>query len=145
MKPVPLPQPLSVGHYWVFMGTKRIFKNKKGKIPSFKFWPYISRFLGGDTVSGSLSRICESAPAFCSDVPGIIIASSPDGFPRWLSGKRIRLPMQKTQEMWVQSVPGLGRSPGEGNGSPLHYSCLENSMDRGAQRATVYGVSKSWT
>ena len=35
------------------------------------------------------------------------------------------------------SVPGLGRSPGEGNGNPLHYSCLENPMDRGTWRATV--------
>ena len=42
------------------------------------------------------------------------------------------------------SVPGSGRSPGRGNGNPLQYSCLENPMDRGAWRATVYGVSKSW-
>ena len=41
--------------------------------------------------------------------------------------------------------PGLGRSPGEGNGNPLQYSCLENPMDRGAWRVTVYGVVKSWT
>ena len=40
-------------------------------------------------------------------------------------------------------IPGLGRSPGEGNGSPLQYSCLENSMERGAWRATVHGVTKS--
>ena len=43
------------------------------------------------------------------------------------------------------SVPGLGRSPGEGNGSPLQYSCLENPMARGAWRATVHGVTKSQT
>ena len=43
------------------------------------------------------------------------------------------------------SVPGLERSPGEGNGYPLQYSCLENSMDRGAWWVTVPGVSKSWT
>ena len=42
-------------------------------------------------------------------------------------------------------IPGLGRSPGEGNGNPLQYSCLENSMDRGAWWATVHGVAKSWT
>ena len=41
------------------------------------------------------------------------------------------------------SVPGLGRSPGEGNGTPLQYSCLENPMDRGARWATVHGVTKS--
>ena len=43
------------------------------------------------------------------------------------------------------SVPGSGRSPGEGNGNPLQYSYLENSMDRGAGWATVQGVSKSQT
>ena len=39
----------------------------------------------------------------------------------------------------------LGRSPGEGNGNPLQYSCLENSMDGGAWWATAHGVTKSWT
>ena len=43
------------------------------------------------------------------------------------------------------SMPGSGRSPGEGNGSPLQYPCLEDSMDRGAWRATVHGVAKSRT
>ena len=43
------------------------------------------------------------------------------------------------------SIPGLGRSPGEGNGNPLQYSCLENPMDRGAWWATVHRVAKSWT
>ena len=43
------------------------------------------------------------------------------------------------------SIPGSGRSPGEGNGNALQYSCLENSMDRGAWRATVHGVAKSQT
>ena len=43
------------------------------------------------------------------------------------------------------SIPGSGRSPGEGNGNPLQYSCLENSMDGGAWWATVHGVAKSQT
>ena len=43
------------------------------------------------------------------------------------------------------SIPGLGRSPGEGNGTPLQYSCLENSTDGGAWWATVHGVTKSRT
>ena len=43
------------------------------------------------------------------------------------------------------SVPGSGRSPGEGNGNPLQYSCLENPMEGGAWWATVHGVARSWT
>ena len=42
-------------------------------------------------------------------------------------------------------IPESGRSPGVGNGNPLQYSCLENPMDRGAQWATVHGVTKSCT
>ena len=45
----------------------------------------------------------------------------------------------------VGSTPGSGRSPGVGNGNPLQYSCLENSMDRGAWQAAVHGVMKSQT
>ena len=43
------------------------------------------------------------------------------------------------------SIPGSGRSPGEGNDNPLQYSCLGNPMDRGAWWAIVHGVTKSWT
>ena len=50
------------------------------------------------------------------------------------------------QETWAQSlIPGSGRSPGEGNGNPLQYSCLENPMDGGVWWATVCGVAKSRT
>ena len=42
----------------------------------------------------------------------------------------------------VGLIPGLGRSPGEGNGNPLQYSCLGNTVDRGAWWATVHGVTK---
>ena len=45
----------------------------------------------------------------------------------------------------VGSIPGSGRSPGEENGNPLQYSCLENPVDRGASWATVHGVAKRWT
>ena len=44
-----------------------------------------------------------------------------------------------------RSIPGSGRSSGEGNGNPLQYSCLENPMGGGAWQATVHGVTKSWT
>ena len=43
------------------------------------------------------------------------------------------------------SIPGMGRSPGEGNGNPLQYSCLENPMDGGVWLVTVHGVAKSRT
>ena len=45
----------------------------------------------------------------------------------------------------VSSIPELGRAPGEGNGHPLQYSCLENPIDRGAWQSTVHGVTKSRT
>ena len=43
------------------------------------------------------------------------------------------------------STPGMGRSPGGRHGNQLQYTCLENPMDRGAWRATVHGVTESWT
>ena len=61
------------------------------------------------------------------------------GFPGGSDGKE-----SACNEENPGSIPGLGRSPGEGNGYPLQYSCLENSMDRGAWWATVHGVTKSW-
>ena len=42
-------------------------------------------------------------------------------------------------------IPGSGRSPGEGNGNPLQYPCLENFIGRGAWRTTVHAVAKGWT
>ena len=56
--------------------------------------------------------------------------------------------MQEIQVLsWIEPgvLHGLGRSPGEGNGNPLQYSCLENAMDGGVWRATVHGVAKSRT
>ena len=55
-----------------------------------------------------------------------------------------KLPASSGDTTDIGSVPGSGRSPGEGNGNPLQYSCLENSMDRGAWLATVHGITKSW-
>ena len=57
--------------------------------------------------------------------------------PRWLSGKESACQWGDTS-----LIPGSGRSPGEENGNPLQYSCLENSMDRGAWWAIVPGVKK---
>ena len=62
------------------------------------------------------------------------------GFPGGLDGKE-----SACNAEGPGLIPRLGRSPGEGNGYPLQYSCLENSMDGEAWRATVHGVTKSWT
>ena len=56
-----------------------------------------------------------------------------------------RLPVSACNAGDLGSIPGSGRSPGEGNGNPLQYSCLENPVDGGAWWATVHGVTKSWT
>ena len=65
------------------------------------------------------------------------------GLPRWHSGKNP--PANAGDARDVGSTPGSGRSPGREHGNPLQYSCLENSMDRGAWWATVHGVTKSRT
>ena len=76
------------------------------------------------------------------------------GFPCGSAGKRICVwdfPGGSDSKVPVYnvgnpgSIPGLGRSPGGGNGNPLQCSCLENSMDRGAWRATVHRVTRSQT
>ena len=62
------------------------------------------------------------------------------GFPAFLGGSVGKESTCKIGDAGL--IPGLERSPGVGNGSPLQYSCLENPMDRGAWWATVYGVAK---
>ena len=63
--------------------------------------------------------------------------------PSFPGGSMVKHPPVKPEKR-VQSL-GLGRSLGEGNGNPLQYSCLENSLDSGAWRATIQGVTKSQT
>ena len=65
------------------------------------------------------------------------------GLPQWLSGKEAACNAGVAGD--TGSIPGLGRSPGEGHGNPLQYSFLENPMDRGAWWATVRRVTKSQT
>ena len=60
----------------------------------------------------------------------------------FLGGSAVKNPPANARD--AGSIPGSGRSPGEGNGNPFQYSCLGNSMDRGACRATVHGGHKEW-
>ena len=62
------------------------------------------------------------------------------GFP---GGSEVKVPVCNAGDLGL--IPGSGRFPGEGNGNPLQYSCLENPMDRGAWWATVHGVTKCRT
>ena len=62
------------------------------------------------------------------------------GFP---GGSEVKASASKAGDLG--SILGSGRSPEEGNGNPLQYSCLENPMDRGAWQAIVHGVAKCWT
>ena len=66
-----------------------------------------------------------------------------DGFPGGAEVKNS--PANAGNARKAGAIPGLGRSPGEGNGNPLQYSCLENPMDEGAWWATVHRVTKSQT
>ena len=66
-----------------------------------------------------------------------------EGFPGGTVGKNLLANARDAGNMG--SVLGSGISPRGGNSSPLQYSCLDNPMDRGAWRATVHGVTKSWT
>ena len=71
--------------------------------------------------------------SFCTDLPMIL-----EGFP---GGSEVKASAYITGDLG--SIPGSGRSPGEGNGNPLQYSCLENPVDGGAWWAIVHGVTKS--
>ena len=66
-----------------------------------------------------------------------------EGFP---GGSGVKNPSTNAGDTGdLSSIPGLGRSPGGGNGNTVQYSCLENPMERGAWWATVHGVAKSQT
>ena len=72
-----------------------------------------------------------------------LLISAPKGFPDSSSGKELTCQCKRHKR--PEFNPGSGGSPGGGNGNPLQYSCLGNSEDRGACRATVHRVAKSWT
>ena len=103
--------------------------------------------------SVQFSSVAQSCPTLCNPMdcskPGLLVHHQlPEftqthihwGFP---GGSDCKASAHNAGD--AGSVPGSGRSPGEGNGNPLQYSCLENSMDGGAWWATVHGVAKSQT
>ena len=71
------------------------------------------------------------------------LVSESTRLPKWHSGKESAASARDTRDVGL--IPGSGRSPGVGNGDLLQYSCLQSSTDRGDWRATVHGVTKSWT
>ena len=85
----------------------------------------------------SESEVAQSCPTCSSSSNNYI------GFP---GGSAVKNPSANARDIRDEGwMPGLGRSPGGGNGNPLQYSCLENSMDRGVWWITVHGVAKSQT
>ena len=77
------------------------------------------------------------------NVVQILTNKNCNGLPRWFSGKepacQCRRQKRRSFHSWVRKIPGVG------NGNALQFSCLENSMDRGAWRAIVHRIAKSWT
>ena len=69
-----------------------------------------------------------------------MLAQRDQGFPGSSDGKE-----STCNAGHLDSIPGSGRSPEEGNGNPLQYSCLENPMNGGAWRFSVHGITQSWT
>ena len=118
----------------------------QGSDPRFPHWQADSLSLSsqGNPSPGDMAvkKQTNNGISFCRQTVHVIISklSCQCDCPSSASAKDLPA-KQKTRDMGL--IPGLGRTPGEGNGNPLQYSCLETSMDRGAWRATVHGVTKS--
>ena len=122
-------------------GLYRCVKTKQTFLEISKLCTWVSdtalgRILSPQTIhtgKASFYLTVVSAPNFCINLrPGCTLVV--------LAGKK-----SACHAGDPSSIPRSGRSPGEGNGDPLQYSCLENTLDRGAWWATVLGVEKSWT
>ena len=103
--------------------------------PGVLTWPLLCACVVREKALTSLPLL-RGTPVLLDQGPTLMTAFNlnyfpKEGLPRWLSGS--------------EQCRRHGRSPGEGNGNPLQYSCLENPVDRGAWRATVHRVTKSQT
>ena len=89
-------------------------------------------------------QLLHSLPPLSPQVPPVCLSffARTQGLPQWLSGKESACSAGDKGD--VGSIPGSGRCPGDGNGYPLQYSCLESGMDRGTWQDTVHVVAKSW-
>ena len=100
----------------------------------FKLWDWNMDREDLVKMVGNRKRVC------LREFPTLLPASS--HFWDFSSGSDSKASACSAQDLG--SIPRSGRSPGEGNGTPLQYPCLENPMDRGAWWAAVYGVAQSW-
>ena len=108
------------------------------------FWPETHLPLSSKATSSGKPPwwFSTSVRAFSQSFPAFLFLF-PYGLPLWLSHKESACNSGAAGDMGL--IPGLGRSPGGGNGNLLQYSCLENPMDKEAWRAIVHRVIKSWT
>ena len=111
------------------------------KFSSQEYWSGLPFPLPGDLPNPGIKPRSPAleANSLLSEPPGLCQLMW-SGFHSGSNGKK-----PACNEGDLGSIPGLGRSPGRGNGYLLQYYCLKNSMNRGAWYATVHGVTKSWT
>ena len=117
---------LLIEHFFLLLTNSQVIYNEwNNNISGEKYifqtrcsslaWPYVFSFICWKSVTSGTSLVAEKVK---------------------------NLPAMQEIRVWY---PGLGRSPAQGNGNPLQYSCLENFRDRGGWWAKVHGVAKSWT
>ena len=121
---------LGIFHYCVFNSVKMLYG-------IFHFL-----FAGLDKHQPPCNSSCriQIAPIITQNLQFLAWQNLTSGFPGGSDGKESACSVGD-QDL----IPGLGRFPGEGNGNPLQYSCLENPMDGGAWLAIAHGVAKIWT
>ena len=110
---------------------------KGARLPMW--WQDFRIFVVQGPIPESLSQVTSNILSWCASTSGTNRLVVFTGFPGGSAVKN--LPASARD---AALIPGLGRSPGGGNGNPLQYSCLENSMGRGAWWALVHGVEDSW-
>ena len=127
----------TISHMFLFGLVREILKNHTRILNNKVKIPFLSFCLFEIMPMENIKPIIQAKESRSLNLSLFYI---PQGFP---GGSDSKVSSRNAGDLG--SIPGLGRSPGEGNGNPLQYSCLENSMDGGAWWATVHGVAKSQT